>query len=72
MYKFGKKEFEIVETKEKNFIDAYYLLKELIDYTIENNIEFKDGDTIGPDDDKTALSISNGVHIKEPTIKIEA
>jgi len=38
MNKFGKKEFEIKNTK-KNFIDAYYCLKEQIKATIENDIK---------------------------------
>jgi len=69
MSKFGKKEFEIPETK-KNFIDAYYALKELIKHAIENNIDFKNGDAIGTEDKKTTLSVSKGVKIKGTTIKI--
>jgi len=70
MYKFGKKEFEIIETNERNFIDAYYLLKKLIEHVIKNNVDFKNGDKMGSDDDKGALSVSNGVYIKGPSIKI--
>ena len=69
MTKFGKKEFEITETK-KNFIDAYYFLKELIKHTIENNVTFKHGDTVGTDETKIPLSVSKGVKVKDHTIKI--
>ena len=73
MEKFGKKEFEIVETK-TNFIDAYYSLKELIKYTIENDVAFKDGDTLktaeGSEGD-VDVSVSKGVLIKGTTIKID-
>ena len=70
MNKFGKKEFEIVETK-TNFIDAYYFLKELIKHTIENDVDYKDGDTAGVEDNKTPLSVSKGVKVKGMTIKLE-
>ena len=71
MDKFGKSEFEIIETK-ANFIDAYYSLKELIRYTIENDAVFKDGDTIKAEGDgsNVAVSISKGVKVKGQTIKI--
>jgi hypothetical protein len=66
---FGKKEFEIIET-EKNFIDAYYYLKELIKHTIENDVNYKNGDTIGADDNQIKLSIAKGAHVKGQVIKI--
>lgn len=69
MNNFNKKEFEIVDTK-TNFIDAYYFLKELIKFTIENNVNYKDGDIAGIEDNKTPLSVSKGVRVKGPTIKI--
>jgi len=72
MNKFGKNEFEIIETK-TNFIDAYYTLKELVRYAIENDVVFKDGDTIkaeGGEGVKVSVSISKGVMMKGQTIKI--
>jgi len=69
MSKFGKKEFEITETK-KNFIDAYYLLKELVKHTLENNKDIKNGDTIGADENRTSLTVSKGVKVKGTSVKI--
>ena len=70
MNKFGKREFEIVETG-TNFIDAYYFLKELIKYAIENDVNYKDGDMAGVEDNRASLSVSKGVRIKGTTIKID-
>ena len=70
MKKFGKKEFEMLETTKKNFIDAYYFFKNIVRNTIENNIVFKDGDFLGNDADKISLSVSKGVNLNESTIKI--
>jgi len=71
MHKFGKMEFEILESK-NNFIDTYYLLKELVKHTIANDVTYKNGDTVGAKDGvKNALSISKGVKIKGTTIKID-
>ena len=70
MTKFGKKEFEIINTQ-NNFVDTYYLLKDLVKRTITDGVDFKNGDTIGPDGGvKVPLSISKGVNIKGETIKI--
>jgi hypothetical protein len=70
MHKFGKKEFEIIETT-KNFIDTYYMLKELVKQTIENDLSFSDGDTVGTEDGgKATLSVSKGVKVRGTTIKI--
>jgi hypothetical protein len=69
MVRFGKKEFEIVKTK-NNYLDSYYMLKELLQHTIENNVAFKNGDTVGPEGGKSYLSISDGVNIKGESIKI--
>jgi len=72
MQKFGKKEFEMIAAAEKNFIDAYYLFKKLIGYTIENNVDFNDGDKIGLGSDNRTLSVSDGVYVKGRSIKISA
>jgi len=70
MNQFGKPEFEILETR-SNFIDTYYMLKELIRVTITSDAHYKDGDTVkSPDGGKFSLSVSNGVKAKGPAIKI--
>jgi hypothetical protein len=70
MTKFGKKEFEIIKSK-NNFIDNYYLLKDLIRRTITNGVDFKNGDTIGNKRGvKSLLSVGKGINIKGETIKI--
>ncbi|MCL1808906.1 MAG: DUF4261 domain-containing protein [Clostridiales bacterium] len=70
MRKFGKKEFELLET-DSNFIDAFYSLRDLVKYTIENDVSFKDGDTVGSDGNKVLLSVSQGVTIKGVTVKMK-
>ena len=70
MTKFGKKEFEIIDTK-NNFVDTYYLLKDLIKRTIAEDIDFKNGDFTGPEGGaKIPLTVSKGKNIKGETIKI--
>ena len=71
MEKFGKSEFEIVDST-KNFIDSLYFLKGLVQTTLEKNIKYKDGDTVGDESgSKVKLSVSKGVKIKGTTIKID-
>ena len=72
MNKFEKKEFEMIETVQRDFIDAYYFIKKLINYAIENDIDFKSGDTVGSDDFKTVLTVSKGIHLKDASVKIMA
>ncbi|MCL1982342.1 MAG: DUF4261 domain-containing protein [Clostridiales bacterium] len=69
MRKFGKKEFEVVKSG-NNFIDVYYSLRDLIKYTIENDLTFANGDTIGPSGNKLSLSVSAGVNTPGSTVKI--
>ena len=69
MRKFEKEEFEIIETK-KNFIDAYYFLKELIKYTIKNDMKYKDGDVIGTEENKISLSVTGGVNVNGMSVMI--
>ena len=71
MNKFGKNEFEIVDTK-TNFIDAYYSLKELVKHTIENDVSYRDGDAVSAEgmDGKARASVSKGIRVKGTTVKI--
>jgi len=71
MQKFQKNELEIIETK-KNFIEAYYYLREIITYTILNDISFNDGETIAPNEFmKNTITVSEGVLTGGMTIKID-
>jgi len=58
MTKFGKKEFEIIETK-NNFVDTYYTLKELVKSAITGEA------------DLSSYTVSKGVNIKGETIKVK-
>ena len=71
MNKFNKNEFEILESK-KNFIDCYYHLKQIVDYTITRDITFKDGEMIGEEPHAySKITLSDGVFVSGTSIKID-
>ncbi|MCI6152276.1 DUF4261 domain-containing protein [Fusobacterium perfoetens] len=68
---FDKKEIEILDSKKEAF-DIYDFIFDIIYYVVGNNVELKDGETIGFSvHQKLPITISKGVAFEEDTIKIK-
>lgn len=67
---FDKKEIEILDSKKEVF-DIYNFIFNIMYYVVENDVELKDGETIGfSAHQKLPITISKGVVFEEETIKI--
>lgn len=67
---FGKKEIEVLDTSLDPF-DLYNFLYDIIYYVLNNDIELKDGETIGfSEEQKLPITISKGIAVEGETIKI--
>lgn len=70
MTTFGKYNIEIVEV-EMDLDEIYYLLSNICAYVIDEDITFRDGETLGYTvDQKIKISISSGQFLDEHTIKL--
>ena len=70
MNKFDKPEFEIIESK-KNFIDCYYHLKQIVEYTIRQNAAVRNGTISAGETATSKISLSKGVFASGTTAKID-
>ncbi len=69
--RFGKKEMEIIDSQQDGD-DLYYFLVNICAYVIQNDITFKEGETLGYTEEVAAkLSISKGVFHEGETIKMK-
>lgn len=67
---FDKKEIEVLNTSLEPF-DLYNFIYDVAYYVLSNNIELKDGETIGfTAEQKLPITISKGVSLEGETIKI--
>ncbi len=71
LYEFGKKEMEIIDS-EKSLEDISEMMYIFVSYVLANNIELKDGETIGlSEEQKLKITESDGVYLDGKTLKIE-
>lgn len=67
---FDKKEIEVLNTSLDPF-DLYNFIYDIAHYVISNNIELKDGETIGfSAEQKLPITVSKGVSLEGETVKI--
>lgn len=68
---FGKKEIEVLDTDVEVF-ELYEFLIDIANYVITSDVKLNEGETIGfSAEQKLPITISEGVALKEDTIKIE-
>ncbi len=67
---FGKKEIEVLDTNIDPF-DLYNFIYDISFYVLSNDVELKDGETIGfSEEQKLPITISEGVSVEGESIKI--
>lgn len=67
---FGKMEIEVCADAPLN--DILDFITDISNYILSYDVTFNDGETIGRDEnEKLKISISPGIAIDEPTVKIE-
>ena len=67
---FRKKEIEVLDTNIDPF-DLYNFIYDISFYVLSNDVELKDGETIGfSEEQKLPITISEGVSVEGESIKI--
>lgn len=70
LYLFNKDEMEIIGS-ELGHSELRYFLMDIASYVVENDITFKDGETVGlSEDDIHTITKSDGIAHNSPTLKI--